>query len=268
MPKNSARGLTRNQVWWLSPVRRIDPNPRWHSPPVQSPTSPPFTLLTPPPTIMRIKSSMFSHKRGGTVHKTLRWLGCGFALSGPSTSVELCGKPPESCCPPCRYITHHGVGLWCHSHNRECRVPHRNQRRPNPVQQLLKHEREKEDREECKSLGATAGIVCVCAVIYVCVRVHVRVHAGYITSWQRIGGLMCFSFALWTSRPVREEPRQMLCDAHQHSFRHTLTPIHTHSHTHIYTHIQRKLQHLVAKSMSINLFILPSNWHIDWWWRA
>lgn len=44
MPKNSACGHTRNQMWWLSPVRWIDPNPRWHSPPIQSPTSPPFTL--------------------------------------------------------------------------------------------------------------------------------------------------------------------------------------------------------------------------------
>lgn len=73
------------------------------------------------------KIVMFSHKipRWATVHKTLRCLGCGFALSGPSTSVELCGKPLESCCPPCRYITHHGVRVWCHSHNREGWVPNR-----------------------------------------------------------------------------------------------------------------------------------------------
>ncbi len=183
---------------------------------------------------------MFSHKIPwwGTVHKTLCLLGCGFALSGPSTSVEMCGKPLESRCPPCRYITHHGVGVWCHSHNRERRVPHRNQRRPNPVQQLLKHEREKEDREERKRLGAMAGIVCVCLRACVCVCPCARACAcGYITSWQRTGGLMCFSFALWTSRPLREEWRQALCDAHQHSFKHPLTPIHTHTHTHAHTHL-------------------------------
>lgn len=47
--------------------------------------------------------------------------------------------------------------------------------------------------------------------------------------------------------------------------------IHTHTRTHAqrltHTH-KRKLPCLVANSMSISLLMLPSNWHIDWWWRA
>lgn len=181
---------------------------------------------------------MFSHKNPwrGTVHKTLCWLGCGYALSGLSTSVELCGKPLESHCPPCRYITHHGVGVWCHSYNGECRVPHRNQLRANPVQQLSKHEREKEDRGVQETWSNSRDCVCVCAAmcVYPCARACA---CGYITSWQRTGGLICFSFALWTSRPLREEWRQTLCDAHQHSFsfKHPLTPIHMHIYTNTHT---------------------------------
>lgn len=66
--------------------------------------------------------------------KMLCWLGCGFAWSGLSTSEEHCGKPLESLCPPCRYISHYGVGVWCHRHNTERRATHKNQWRSNSVQ--------------------------------------------------------------------------------------------------------------------------------------
>lgn len=138
--------------------------------------------------------------------------------------------------------------------------------RSNLDQELLQHEREKEDREECRRQKQKARAVCVysypCVCVFACACAR-----GYITSWQRTGSLMCFSFALRTSRPRREEPRQTLCDVHQHSFKYALTPIHTHTQGHIYTHT-RKLQHLVAKIMSVIPLTLPSHWHIDWWWRA
>ncbi len=170
---------------------------------------------------------MFSHKipRWGTVHKTLRRLGCGFALSGPSTSLELCGKPLESCCPPCRYITHHGVGVWCHSHNRECWVPHRNQWRPNPVQQLLKHEREKEDREECKRFGAIAGIVRAC--------VRVRVHGGTLLVGR--GQEASCVFRLPCEHPVHWEKNGDRRSAMLISILSNILS-HPYTHTHIYTH--------------------------------
>lgn len=47
-----------------------------------------------------------------------------------------------------------------------------------------------------------------------------------------------------------------------------LSNILSHPYTHIYAHTQRKLPRLVAKTVSIKLLILLSNWHIDWWWRA
>lgn len=138
--------------------------------------------------------------------------------------------------------------------------------RSNPDQELLQHEREKEDREECRRQKQKARAVRVCTVICVCVFACACAW-GYITSWQRTGSLMCFSFALRTSRPRREEPRQTLCDVHQHSFKYALTPIHAHTQGHIYTHT-RKLQHLFAKITSVIPLTLPSHWHIDWWWRA
>lgn len=172
---------------------------------------------------------MFSHKIPwwGTVHKTLCWLGCGFALSGLWTSVELCGKPLESHCPPCRYITHHGVVVWCHSHNRESRVPHRNQRRPNPVQQFLKHEREKEDREECKRLGAIAGIVCV----WVCV--HVRMRAGTLPVGR--GQEASCVFRLPCEHPVHWEKNGDRRSAMLISIL-SLSSILSHPYTHTHTH--------------------------------
>lgn len=176
---------------------------------------------------------MFSHKVPwwGTVHKTLCWLGCGFALSGPSTSVELCGKPLESRCPPCRYITHHGAGVWCHSHNSECGVPHRNQRRPNPVQQLLKHEREEEDREERKRLGAIAGIVCVCVCASPCVCASVRTCVCMWVHYQLAEDRRPHVFFVCPVN-IPSTERRMETDALRCSSAFFQTSSHTHTHTH------------------------------------
>lgn len=57
-------------------------------------------------------------------------------------------------------------------------VPHRHQQRPDQVQKHLKHKREGKDREDYRRPATRAGNVCVCALVYVCVHVHVRMHAG------------------------------------------------------------------------------------------
>lgn len=130
-------------------------------PSIQPLTFPAFTLPTSP------TMTLFSYKipQRGMAHKALLWLGCGFALSGLWTSEKQCGKPLESCCPLCRYLTLHGVGKRCHSHNRAPQVAQGNQQRPNTVWQLLKHERGIEDNFFS---GAVAGIVCVS----VCTQAH------------------------------------------------------------------------------------------------
>lgn len=60
--------------------------------------------------------------------------------------------------------------------------------------------------------------------------------------------------ALWCSSAF------FLFQASSHT--HTLTRTQTHSDT------QRKLPHIVAKRVSINLLHFSSNWHIDWWGRV
>lgn len=196
---------------------------------------------------------MFSHKipRRGTVHKTLCRLGCGFSLSGLSTSVEQCGKPLESRCPPCRYITHHGVGCDVIAITES--AEYLTETSEGLIQSSMSWDMKgrKRTQSSAKHLELQQNLyACVQVCVHACPRASACAR-GYITSWQRTGGLMCFSFALWTSRPLREEWRQTLCDAHQHSFsfKHPLTPIRTHTHKGNYhTFLPRACQSTVSIS--------------------
>lgn len=195
-----------------------------------------------------------------TVNKKPCRLGCGFALSGFSTSLELCGKPLESHCPPCRYITHHGVGVWCHSYNR---VPStKNGRGPNPVQPILKDEREEKDRgskRKKRRLKAMAGTVSVH------VWEHMLVHAGTLLVGRGhedscVFGLPCEHPVHWEKNGDRRSAMLISIPPLSNTL--------SHPYAYAHTHTQRKLPGVLAKSVSITLLSLPSNWHFDWWQRA
>lgn len=222
-------------------------------PSIQPLTFPAFTLPASP------TMTLFSYKipQRGMAHKALLWLGCGFALSGLWTSEKQCGEPLESCCPPCRYLTLHGVGKRCHSHNRAPQVAQGNQQRPNTVWQLLKHERGIEDNFFS---GAVAGIVCVSVCTWLQMCVHASVHAGTLPAGKEREN--SYVFRLPCEHPVHGEKNG---DRHSAML---ISILSLRASSHIHTRLKQKLPVISAKSLSIRLLSPPSNWHTDWWWKV
>lgn len=125
--------------------------------------------------------------------------------------------------------------------------------RSNLDQELLQHEREKEDRKECRRQKQKQ---CVCTVIRVCVSLHVRVHEGTLLVG-RGQGASCV-FRLPYEHPVHGERNRdkrpamlisILLNMLSHQF--------THTHKGTFIHTQGNYNSLLPRSCQSSPSLCP-----------